>query len=90
MVATTTFATPTAAVVYDNTLGSRPAVVRLANNTGGDVRLGGAAGAMTGSTGFPWLATHGLVQQVTVPAGDTLAICAAATQSISLLYGTSS
>ncbi len=91
MIATQMFATPTAGVVFDNSRSSRSALLRLANITGtGDVRLSGTPTGLTASSGFPWMPTHGLAQEITVPAGDALAVCANATQVIAMLYGTGS
>jgi hypothetical protein len=88
MFATQMFGTPTAAVLFDNGQSAAPAHLRLANETGtGDVRLSGTPTGLTASSGYRWQPTHGLVQQIDVNAGGVLAVCANATQVISLLGG---
>jgi len=86
MLATQVFAIATAGMLYDNSLSQAPVNIRVANETGsGDVRLAGTPTGLTASSGFRWMPTHGLVQQIPVNAGGQLAVCANATQSLSLL-----
>jgi hypothetical protein len=86
MIATQMFATPTAAVLLDNQQSARPAQLRIANITGtGDVRLAGTPTGLTASSGHQWSPTHGLVFEAAVNPGGLLAVCANATQSLSVL-----
>ena len=87
MIATQMFPTPTAAVLFDNGRSVAPAQLRVANETGGDVRLAGQVAGLTASSGHRWQATHGLVFETGVEAGGVLAVCANATQTLSVLGG---